>query len=569
MNLKLSEHAFAAPLKKFLKLANYNISNFFNQISLKDASISNILLVLRDYKAYDILLPLNILIKISFIEEHLEWWNKLIADIDINNEIHELTEELYQKIINDNKNGYWKNNLYFEYGFSYAQIESYVWQTCFEHFEDIFQEDTNFGLCLFTPGLYISGKKINFWKKLDEKVFPQLIKECQKISVSIVSNHFEVALVKRNVYIYCSELGIFYYNVINNMIDPIISCPKTELEENCSQKLIQVLETATNRMNNTGFYISENFLDQLYLLFKYSEKFQFSDFCCKCLELCLPVLLQCIGKYSKASKKVMNYLSQLSASYRADNILFLSLYITMFTSSNEVKTRIGHTFEEIFNGEYQLDPIIEVFKDIKLFFIKFSNELSMRFDKDGIKQLKEEIDPIFYSIYEYAFGDVSQDQKTGFEKINDAYWLLTNLFGNGKIVSTFETLLANISNEELNYSTRLMCVSKSSQLFFALTSHMETEIRICIRDVCGLVDIPDSVDFKRLYGKNEIFYIYNSTQVEELRVLGGRLKNVYENLPHYSTALLYEKNIVDFIREKLMDSQKQIVGSDFKEILII
>ena len=569
MNLRLSEHIFAKPLKEYLNLANYNITYFCDQISLKDASISDILLALKKFKAYDILLPFNILIKISFDEDYLEWWNKVIASLDVNNEIRDLTEKLYQKFINDERKAHWKQISVFECAFSIAKIESYVWETCFEYFEDIYQDDIKLDICLFTSGLYISEIKYDFWKNIDEKVFPQLLSECQKISESIMPNRFEMALIKRTVFVFCSELGSFYYNVICNMVPPIISYSKTELEENCDKILNQILEKSTNRMNDTDFYISKKWVDQLDKLYKYSEKYQFNSFSCKCLGFCLPILLQCIGQYRSASNKAMNYINQLPASDRTNDVLFLSLYIAMFTTSIDTQARIGSIFEEIFNGEYQLDQIIDVFNDIKLFFIKFSNELSMRFDKNEIKQLKEKNDPNFYIIYEYAICDLSQDRKTGFEEIDDAYWLLTNLFGNGKIESTMDKLLENISNEDLNYSIRLMYVSRLYQLFFALASHLETEVRVCIKDVCGFVDIPDSDDLKRVFEKNEIFYIYNSIQVKELRELGRRLQNVYENLPRYFSTLRYEINIVDFVREKLMDSQKQIVGSDLKKILII
>lgn len=571
MNLKISEHIFAKPLKVYLYLANYNISNVFNQINLKDDSLLDVLLPLRKLKAYDILLPFNILIKMSFDEEHLEWWNNVIARLDVNHEICELTEKLYQKFMNDGRMEPWKDSLNFQNAFntfSIATMESFVWETCFEYFEDIYQDDTKFGIGLFAPGLYMSRKKYEFWKTIDEKVFPQLLNECQKISESFMVNRFELALIKRTVFTFCSELGYFYYNVIGNMVVPMISVPKTELEENCAKNLIQILETSTNRKNDTDFYISEKLVDQLCELYKNSEKYQFNSFSCKCLGFCLPVLLQCIGKYTSASNRAMSYISQLSVSDRTIDVLFLSLYIAMFTTSVDTQTRIGSIFEELYNGAYQLEQVIDVFNDIRLFFIKFSNELSMRFDENGIEQLKEKNDIGFYAIYECAVRDVLHGRKPGFEEVDDAYWLLTNLFGNGKLVSVIDKLLANISNEELSYSIRLMYVSHLRQLFCALTSHLDTEVRVCIREVCDFVDIPDSDDLKKVLEKEELFFIYNPIQVKELRELNGRLKNVSENLPRYFSTLRYEKNIVDFVREKLMDSQKQIVGSDFKRILL-
>lgn len=568
MDTNLLQYAFSKPLKEYLTFANYNLSDFCEQIWTQNNLILNVLSVLGKFKAYDILLPFNILIKSCFDEKQMEWWNDLISRLDNSDEISNLSKKLYKNLISSKRREHRKDISefeYFEYAFSMAKIESFVWEVCLEYGIDICQCDNNSAVCLYIPGLYISGKKYDFWKNLDEKVFSQLLQKCQDISGSIMPNRFETALIKRTIYIFSSELGAYYYNLMRNLAVQITSFPKTDLEKINDKLLIQIIK----RTNGDDFYISERWVMQLEELHKYTDRYQLKSFSCKALGFCLPLLLQCIGKYTIASKKAMSYIIQSSASDRTDEVLFLSLYIAMFTSPIEVQMRIGSILEEMFSGEYLLDHIIDVFNDMKLFFEKFSIELSMRFDKNGIKQLKEKDNLHFYALYELAIDDILQGIKSGFEEIDDTYWVLTNLFNNGKIVSAINNLLINISNEKINYSTRIIYVSHLCNLFFALASHLETEVRVCIREVSAFVEISKSDDYKRLFEKIEIFGIYNPIQVKELRELGKRIENVYENIPRYSSTLTYENNVVDYIRERIIESQKQIIGSDVRKILIV
>lgn len=570
MVLNLAKHTFITPFREYLNLANCNISKFEEQIKSKDSSILNILFPLAKFQAYDILLPLDILIRTSLDKEYLEWWNTIITYIDLNNEIFSLTEKLYQKLIDAKRQTGWieySDYEYFACAFSISHIENFVWETCFTYFENIYQKDAMFGLCLFTSGLYSTRIEFNFWKNLDEKILPILEKECLKITASITPNRFETALIQKTVFTFCSELGILYYNIISHMIAPVLSYKKEQLEKLHKKDLIQIL--TINPTYHGAFYFSETFVFQLELLYQYSEKYQFKSFPCKYLGLCLPVLLQCIGKYEKAAKKALCSIHSLSIQEKANDVLFLALYIAMFTASSELQLRIASVLEETFHGEYQLDSILDLFYDIKNFFKKFANELSMRFHKNKIIDLKENIDFTFYEIYERYIPTILQGKKTGIEPIDDAYWLFIHLFENGKIEWVMEQLLFYICDEKQSYSQKLIYISYFYQLFSALASHLDTEVRICIPDVCHFIDLPESDELKELLDKRELFFIYNPIQIQELEQLNQRLQHAYKNLPSFVSTIRYEKDVISFIKERWIDSQKQVIGSDSKKVLIV
>lgn len=571
MNKPLSEHPLGKPFKQYLYLAGCNVSDFYNQIQAKNSSISEPLSVLSGFKAYDILLPLNILIKVSFDTDILVWWNTTLAKTDCYNEIPGLTEKLYQKLTTPERRIVWEGYSdyeYFKYAYSIAEIEGFVWETCFEYFEDIYQNDAAFGICLFTPGLYASKPEYDFWKTIDERVFPELFNESRTISEAVIPNHFQAALVKRTVHTFCSELGIFYYTATGNMARIVLSYEKEQFEKLCGKDLTRMLEAAVTETHSADFYFSHNLVSQLEILYRYCKKYQFESFSCECLNLCIPVLLQCDGQYENAAMKALSYIRNMPENYKADERILLSMYIAMFTASSDIQSRIGAVLKELFNGEYQLNQIIDVLNDIKAFYIKFSKELSMRFDKNGIQQLKKS-NPSFYGIYEIFISDILQGRQTYIDDIDNAYLLFKNLFANEKIVFKMDELIQSISSKNLGYSERLLFISYFYMLFSALTSHLETEVRICINDVLKFVSLPESDETKRLSRNRELFYIYTPVQVDELIQLKQRLSDAYQNLPDFTAVMKYETNAALFIKERLMDSHKQLVGFDSTKAFII
>lgn len=568
MNIHLDEHTFTRPIREYLKLADYSISEFLNQIYLNNNSLLESLSILAKYKAYDILIPFNIIVSLSSDEEYLKCWNNIINRMNNSNEIFNISKKLYQKLINSPKRAAFMNlNLYgYLYTFSIAEIENLVWKVCIEHFSNIYELDEDFGLCLFTAGLYSNDINNTYWKYIDKNIFPLLFEECKKIERSIDPNSFEIALMKRTIYIFCSELGVKYYNAVSHMIAPIISKNKEQFDFFCNNNLTENLQKIINVY--MSYCINKNWIIQLECLYKYSEKYQLKNFSCKSLGLCLPVLLQCVGEYEEAAKKAISNVNLLSLNERSGEVILLALYIAMFTTPTDIQFQVGSVLENIFNFEYQLKDIIDVFIDIKEFYDKFTYELSMRFDKNGINQLKKNDDSFFYEIYKEKIPDIELNKKTGIEYVDDAYWLLCHLFKNKKLLYEMEELIGGISNEENKYSERLMLVSLFYRLFFALASHLDTEPRICVRVVCELVDISED-ELEKLNDKNELFEIYNKKQEKELSELSQRLSDAYKNLPQYVPTRKYEETMALLIREKLMNLDKQVLASGSKKLLVV
>lgn len=144
------------------------------------------------------------------------------------------------------------------------------------------------------------------------------------------------------------------------MISPVITYDKEAFKNHSSVILIEILEKSIAGTHDTAFYFDKEWVYALEALYKYAEKYQFKSFACKCLGLCLPLFFQYIGKYTYAAQKAMGLLSQMSAHDKADDRLFLALYIAMLTTPSHIQSRIGAKFQEIYSDLYYLELIIEI-----------------------------------------------------------------------------------------------------------------------------------------------------------------------------------------------------------------
>ena len=430
MKINVDYISYLYPLKDYLFFLNKKISTFWKEIELKDEQIIPIIESLCRHKAYDILLPLNMIVNIYMTNEIKEWWNVLIESIGYENEVKKLTNLLYHKLKNDDSRMFYdqiSDVEYFQYSNSYAIVEKTVWDICNEYFVDMKDSKNGVDFCLYTGGLYSDYIPYNYLKYIDEVVLQKLFDKEKKLAKEVLASPYELALIKRTIFIYCSEFGAFYYNIVGNMVMQIISCDTVRLEGVVDKYLVNTLKDTVNKQDRSSFYLTESFVDNLEQLYQYSEKYQFNSYSCKFLGASLPVLMQCVKKYNSAIDLSLNYINEMSLHEKADERILLALFIAMFTSEEDIKIHICNILDGIFNSEYQLNAMTCVIKDIIAFFEKFTKEISMRFDVEKIAELKK-YDPCFYCVYEICIPDLIKTGKTGIPFINDAFLLSKNIF---------------------------------------------------------------------------------------------------------------------------------------------
>lgn len=570
MKLNVDYISYLYPLKDYLFFLNKKTSTFWKEIELKDEQIIPIMDTLCRHKAYDILIPLNMIVNIYMPTEIKEWWNTLIESIDSEKEVKDLTYLLYNKLSNDEERKFcdcMSDFEYFQYSNTYAIVENTVWEICNEYFPNMNTSKNGIYYCLYTGGLYSDHISYDYLKYIDEVVLQRLFDKEKKLTKEVLASPYELALIKRTIFIYCSEFGAFYYNIVGNMVMQIISCDTVRLEGVVDEYLVNTLKDTVNKQDRSSFYLTESFVDNLEQLYQYSEKYQFNSYSCKFLGASLPVLMQCVKKYNSAVDLSLNYINEMSLHEKADERILLALFIAMFTSGEDIQIHICNILDGIFNSEYQLNAMTCVIKDIIVFFEKFTQEMSMRFDVEKIAELKK-YDPCFYCVYEICIPDLIKTGKTGIPFINDSFLLSKNIF-NGTITNVMNKWLSVLDDTTTAYSEKLMVVSDFNHLFYSLASHLETEVRINITETCKIAELDNTNYISMLSDSREIFNIYNLTQIKELNALEKRLCEAYERIPKYNTVLKYEKSLSNYFKCKLVELRKEKFGTQAKNIYII
>lgn len=558
MKFEVDNISYLSPLKDYLFFLNKKISVFWEEIQSKDTQIVPVIEVIYYHKAYDIFIPLNMMVNLYASDDVIEWWNSIIDSIDCKHEIKDLTELLYSEFSNDNRRtlcAKMSDREYFQCSNSFAIVEKTVWKICKEYFRHINKSESSIYIGLYTGGLYSDFVSFDYLKYINEVVFKHLFKIAEINSKDFLASPYELALIKRTVFAYCSEFGAIYYNLVGTMVIPIISCDTLKLENEPHEYLLETLKDAIAKQGRTAFYLTECFVNNLEQLYLYSERYQFNSNSCKYLGACLPILMQCVSKNDQAVELSLNYINEMSLREKADERILLSLYIAMFTSDDNKQSHICNILDGIFNSEYQLNSMISVIKDIIIFFEKFSQELSMRFDIQKIATLKK-LDPAFYCVYEVCVPELTKTGKTEFTPINDALVLSKHVF-NCNVTNKMKQLLNVINDINTAYSEKLMAVADVNHLFYALASHLETEIRINITEVCRVIDFDNEELMALLSDKYEIFNIYNPKQVQELRALEQRLYDAHQKIPKYNTVLKYEHNLSHYFKRKLLERKKK------------
>lgn len=570
MNLNINNISYLNPLQSYLFFLDKKLTDFWQEIELKDKEIFPILEVLLKYKAYDILLPLNMIVDVYGSNETKEWWRSLIELIDCNKEVDCLTNLLYSKFRNDKRGISYLEMCdydYFQFVNSTANIEQAVWQICNDYFDDINESKylTCFGL--YTGGLYSDFVSYKYLKYINEFSLKYLFVKAEEIVKDVFSSPYELALIKRTVYTYCSEFGVFYYNIVGNMVLPIISDDTVKLNNIPDEYLIMTLREAVNKNSRTEFYLTENFVDNLESLYRYSKRYQFDSCSCKFLGVCLPILMQCVKKYDAAVDRCFNYVNEVSFREKADERILVALYVAMFTTDDNMQVHVCNVMDGIFNSKYQLNYVGDVIRDIIIFFEKFSQELSMRFDCEKIGELKN-YDPSFYGIYDICVRDFIRTEETDLSFISDAFLLSKYIF-NGRVTQVMRQLADNIMDESYEYSEKLMTVTNFTNIFCSLVSHLQTEVRINVSRLCQEIDFYDGKFMSMLSDKLEIFYIYNHEQIKELMTLEKRFREACDKIPQYGAVLNYEGKLSYYFRRKILEQKKNKIGSRLGNIFVV
>ena len=145
--------------------------------------------------------------------------------------------------------------------------------------------------------------------------------------------------------------------------------------------------------------------------------------------------MQCVGFNDDANDYLLDMLEQMNVRDRSNEVFLLALYRAVSIERFDHRSKLILAMEVIFSSKKIPSDLIDVFEDIIEFYKALSEEVPMRFQKEGVEKLlinASEFDKLFYMEYQYHL------EYEIFDKIKYVKWAYECLMSGGRLVSTME-----------------------------------------------------------------------------------------------------------------------------------
>lgn len=549
---KASEHIMFYPINSFLVFANQKAGSFMESIRRQDEIAIEMIKPLYHFGFAHVLVPLNELLSGILDEAQLCWWNNGISRLENYAYIAKLQDIFHEKAISYAKKYQFVEATYpWSFHTSVAAMEELLWDSYSDHVSSVLQECEDSKIGILIPGLYSNRLDETYIKLLHDHAFPRLNETLQKYDdYAVALNKNELAAIKLAVHMYARELGWRYIVTLSSSLRNVLVFSEEELANMRYQDYKEVV-LCDNGQAVIASFLSVNWVHQLWVLTRYVKKFQLTEYSERALGYSMPVLMQCTGLLDDASEYLLDTLDQMSAKDKSSEIFLLALYRAVSVNRFYNRTNIISSMKKIFNSNRIPGDLIDVLEDILKFYKELADELPKRFQKETLAELiatADKSDKPFYKLYSF-YPEAHVDD------IEQVKWLYDCLFSQGQVVSQMEAQLKQAKNTNAVYSVRILHIYIFDQLFHALTSHINNDVRITA-DVCfQLLNIDEE---KHPVKAAEIFHVYSYRQRMFLVQLDKRLRAEIERIPYYSTTLQFER-----IKFEGSDDSKQMIERIF------
>lgn len=502
----LDQYSSSWPLKKIC-----------NAIEVQDDAFGELLYSMDQCGALDMLTILCEIVDLFCLETTKTWFYSLLQACSEAKNVIRLKNLYRQKKRTETKN--LMGNLSFEPSSaqsidctlttSVEAFENFIWENLeFDYLRKIGRTDPK-NIGVWYSGLYAREKKETYLKKLESHVFPRLIAESLD-SIELGNEDAVVsAIVKKRIVDYLVELALVYYSEIEKTLKPVADVDPNTLAKMDYKEFCALLQDSLLKVRQDRIYISDLLLDELQSLLRIYEYFGISLHreSVTRMRSFFPLFYQMLGKEDDALTFLIDQIKSADPAYRVHNRFLLPFYRGLLVTSNEAKRqRLISIFDEIYLDQSGIREFQAVAEDITKFYKKHAESFCER--------------KSFLWKYEEPFlGDVD-------------HYVFTKWFKEKAVVNMFSELLIRVLYK--SDWPQHEAITDFITLFYSLTSHRDSEIRIHVSVASGILD-PD-VSFNDF---EEVFGIYSKEEQELICHLAERMEKTIVHMPHESMVRLY------------------------------
>ena len=497
--------------------SSWTLKKICNAIEAQDNAFGDLLYSMDQYGALDMLMILCEIVDLFCFETTRTWFYGLLQACSEAKNVIRLKNLYYQKKRTAQKN--LTRNLSLEP--SSAQSVDYILTTNIVAFENFIWENLgsdylrkigrtdskNIGV--WYSGLYAREKKEMYLKKLESHVFPRLIAEGMD---SIELGNEDVAasaIVKKRIADYLVELALVYYSKIEKTLKSVADADPNTLAKMGYKEFCALLQDSLLKVHQERIYISDLLLDELQSLLRICEYFGISSRreSVTTIRSFFPLFYQMLGKEDDALTLLIDQIKSVDPAYRVKNRFLLPFYRGLLVTSNEVKRhRLISIFDEIYLSQSGIREFQVVAEDITKFYRNHAESICER--------------KSFLAEYEELLQEDAD------------YYVFTKWFKEKAVVNKFSELLTRVLYE--SDWPQHEAITDYINLFYSLTSHRDSEIRIDISAASSILEPAVSLN-----DLGEVFDIYSKEEQELICHLAARMEKTIVHMPHESMVRLY------------------------------
>lgn len=497
--------------------SSWTLKNICNAIEAQDDAFGDLLYSMDQYGALDMLTILCEIVDLFCLETTRTWFYGLLqACSEAKNVIrlkslYRQEREQYQKKLT--------RNLSLEPSSvqsidcilttNIVAFENFIWENLgSDYLRKIGRTDSK-NIGVWYSGLYAREKKETYLKKLESHVFPRLIAEGMDSMELGNEDVAASAIVKKRIADYLVELALVYYSEIEKTLKPVADADPNTLAKMGYKEFCALLQDSHLKVRQERIYISDLLLGELQSLLRICEYFGISSHreSVTTIRSFFPLFYQMLGKEDDALTFLINQIKSTAPACRVRNRFLLPFYRGLLVTSNESKRqRLISIFDEIYLDQSGIREFQAVAEDITKFYKKHAESFCER--------------KSFLSKYEELFLGGTD------------HYVFTKWFKEKAVVNKFSELLMSILYKS-NWPQH-EAITDFITLFYSLTSHRYSEIRIHVSTASGILD-PD-VSFNDF---EEVFGIYSKEDQELICHLAERVEKTIVHMPHESIVRLY------------------------------
>lgn len=497
--------------------SSWTLEKIFNAIEAQDNGFKELLYLMDQYGALDMLTLLCEIVDLFCLETTKVWFYGLLQACSERNNVirlktlHHQEREQYLKRMMQSLSCELSSAQFIDgfFATSVVAYENFIWTNLETSCLHRIRRTDSKNIGVWHSGLYARSKDETYLKKLESHVFPCLIAESMD-SIELGNKDKTVsAIVKKRIADYLAELALVYYSGIEDILKPVADADPSTLAKMGYKEFYDFLQDNLLKIRQERIYISDQMLVELQNLLHICEYFGIPLYreSVTRIRSFFPLFYQMLGKEDDAVALLIDQIKSADPVYRIQKRFLLPFYRGLLVASNEpVRQRLISVFDEIYLDQSGIREFQVVAEDITKFYTKHAESFCER------EALLSEYD-------ELSSEDVD-------------HYVFTKWFKGKVVANKFSELLIRVLYK--SDWPQHEAITDFINLFYSLTSHRDSEIRIDVSAASKILE-PD-VPFKAF---EEVFGVYSKDEQELICHLTERMQKTIVHMPHEMMVRLY------------------------------